>query len=89
MAYNNGPFSIMELFSTSAASLMTPAMVQPSCPVSIADDEGMHSSSTAFAHPMQVDEGLEDTQGLPRVDGGKDAWLVLAGCFVLEALVWG
>lgn len=26
---------------------------------------------------------------LPRVDGGKDAWLALAGCFVLEGLVWG
>lgn len=26
---------------------------------------------------------------LARADGGKDAWLVLAGCFILEALVWG
>lgn len=26
---------------------------------------------------------------LPRVDGGKDAWLFLAGCFCIEALVWG
>lgn len=26
---------------------------------------------------------------LPRADGGKDAWLVLAACFFLEALVWG
>ena len=24
---------------------------------------------------------------LPRADGGKDAWLALAGCFMLEALV--
>lgn len=32
----------------------------------------------------------EATQfSLPRADGGKDAWLVLAGCFILEALVWG
>lgn len=26
---------------------------------------------------------------LPRADGGKDAWLVLMSCFILEALVWG
>lgn len=27
--------------------------------------------------------------GLPRVDGGKDAWLFLAASFMIEALVWG
>jgi hypothetical protein len=26
---------------------------------------------------------------LPPVDGGKDAWLFLAACFMIEALVWG
>ncbi|TKX18490.1 MFS transporter-like protein 174 [Elsinoe australis] len=26
---------------------------------------------------------------LPSADGGKDAWLVLFACFILEALVWG
>ena len=26
---------------------------------------------------------------LPAVDGGRDAWLFLAACFVVEALVWG
>ncbi|KAI4861419.1 MFS general substrate transporter [Hypoxylon rubiginosum] len=26
---------------------------------------------------------------LPPVDGGKDAWLFLAACFAIEALVWG
>lgn len=26
---------------------------------------------------------------LPPVDGGKQAWLFLAACFVLEALIWG
>jgi hypothetical protein len=26
---------------------------------------------------------------LPRADGGKDAWLFLAACFTVEALVWG
>lgn len=35
----------------------------------------------------------EDSHGqefsLPRVDGGRNAWLCLAGCFCIEALVWG
>lgn len=26
---------------------------------------------------------------LPQVDGGKDAWMFLAACFMIEALVWG
>lgn len=26
---------------------------------------------------------------LPPVDRGKDAWMFLAACFVMEALVWG
>ena len=25
----------------------------------------------------------------PKADGGKDAWLFLAGCFCIEALTWG
>lgn len=33
---------------------------------------------------------LPETQtSLPEVDGGKDAWLFLAGSFFIEALVWG
>ncbi|KAK7421467.1 hypothetical protein QQX98_002166 [Neonectria punicea] len=38
-------------------------------------------------------EGEESTRhefsSLPRVDGGKDAWLFLAACFMIEALTWG
>lgn len=26
---------------------------------------------------------------IPRADGGTDAWLFLAACFVIGALVWG
>jgi hypothetical protein len=26
---------------------------------------------------------------LPRADGGKDAWMFLASCFVLEMIIWG
>jgi hypothetical protein len=39
--------------------------------------------------PMHIDCEDLQTRPLPRADGGKDAWLVLAGCFVLEVLVWG
>lgn len=41
-------------------------------------------------HTREV--GLDSTpteENLPRVDGGKDAWLVLASVFVQGALVWG
>ena len=42
-----------------------------------------------------ADERTHDSEqrnhefSLPPADGGKDAWLFLAGAFVLEALVWG
>lgn len=26
---------------------------------------------------------------LPPADGGKDAWMFLAACFVCEAMIWG
>jgi len=26
---------------------------------------------------------------LPQADGGKQAWLFLGACFIVEALVWG
>jgi hypothetical protein len=35
------------------------------------------------------DTVAEASLKLPKVDGGKDAWLFLVGCFVFEALVWG
>lgn len=34
-------------------------------------------------------EAGHDPQSLPRVDGGKQAWLFLSACFMIEALVWG
>ncbi|KAI0108437.1 MFS general substrate transporter [Daldinia grandis] len=41
---------------------------------------------------QQADPQPEDGRqefSLPPVDGGKDAWLFLAACFAIEALVWG
>jgi hypothetical protein len=37
----------------------------------------------------QSDDGPIHEFSLPRADGGKQAWLFLAGCFFIEALVWG
>jgi hypothetical protein len=31
----------------------------------------------------------DDGFSLPPTDGGKDAWLCLLACFMLEALIWG
>jgi hypothetical protein len=33
--------------------------------------------------------GSEEGFSLPPTDGGKDAWLFLLACFMLEALIWG
>jgi hypothetical protein len=56
------------------------------------DDVREQQPSTHF--PAVADEAEEAPFGhlefsLPPVDGGKDAWLFLAACFLIEALVWG
>jgi hypothetical protein len=38
--------------------------------------------------PANMGSEIEQAN-LPRADGGMDAWLFLAGCFTIEALVWG
>jgi len=45
------------------------------------------------SEPLDVnfaeDENAAGASGqYPRADGGKDAWLFLAGCFAVEMLVW-
>lgn len=35
------------------------------------------------------DEEITSPPNVPRADGGRHAWLFLAGCFVFEALIWG
>ncbi|KUJ12299.1 MFS general substrate transporter [Mollisia scopiformis] len=43
--------------------------------------------------PQDVETSNDSTNNvamtIPPADGGKGAWLFLAGCFVFEALVWG
>ena len=48
----------------------------------------------ADTSPLPLDHSIEEVGPHPEfslapVDGGKDAWLCLAGCFFIEALVWG
>jgi len=31
----------------------------------------------------------DQSRSISRADGGRDAWLFLAACFMVEALVWG
>ena len=57
--------------------------------ITMSHDEERNVLSTAIIQPMHPGDEDSHARTLPRADGGKDAWLVLAGCFVLEALVWG
>jgi hypothetical protein len=40
-------------------------------------------------HAEDGNEHEMEMASLPPVDGGKDAWLFLAACFMIEGLVWG
>lgn len=54
-----------------------------------------HYSSDETEKALQTSDnthqGLRDelVENLPPLDGGLNAWLFLAACFVMEALVWG
>lgn len=54
--------------------------------------------SSAAYRPVSPGPAIEDNMNgesdrqefsLPPVDGGKDAWLFLAACCLVEALIWG
>jgi hypothetical protein len=52
------------------------------------------SSATAtdveyLRHDADQPVNSEDGFSLPPTDGGKDAWLCLFACFMLEAMIWG
>jgi hypothetical protein len=53
-----------------------------------------HSSATAtdvefLQYDADQPADSEDGFSLPPTDGGKDAWLCLFACFMLEAMIWG
>ena len=51
------------------------------------EEAGERSVGHQQAHNVEESHGQEFS--LPQADGGRDAWLFLAGCFAIEALVWG
>lgn len=44
---------------------------------------GLHSRT------LPLGQAEHEQVSLPRVDGGRRAWLFLAGSFMIEALIWG
>jgi hypothetical protein len=48
-----------------------------------------HSPRTASPERRAEDGNGQEMPSLPPVDSGKDAYLFLAACFMIEALVWG
>jgi hypothetical protein len=51
--------------------------------------DGDRGDNAAGHDTIYNDAGASHGSSLPPVDGGKDAWLFLAACFIIEALVWG
>jgi hypothetical protein len=39
--------------------------------------------------PLHDHANSDEGFSLPPTDGGKDAWLCLFACFMLEAMIWG
>lgn len=51
------------------------------------EDVSKTASRQASTDPIRSHD--EQPDNLPPADKGKDAWLFLAACFMVEALVWG
>jgi hypothetical protein len=67
--------------SSNYSTELTTFNCQPQAPASTDVEplhDATHDSSTSA-------EGFS----LPPTDGGKDAWLCLFACFMLEAMIWG
>lgn len=58
----------------------------PSTPAADLSDAVPESGCQEAGHGTQV---TEQEFSLPPTDRGKDAWLFLAACWAVEALVWG
>jgi hypothetical protein len=83
MAPGYGESNVSLAFDANLASgFTTPGVTTPGY-------EEVDSPFAPMVQPMEVGEDGVEGRELPRADGGKDAWLVLVGCFTLEALVWG
>ena len=61
-------------------------------PVEIPD----HSTPSLTADENEIElqniqnrDGEREQATLPPTDGGYQAWLLLAGCFVINVLIWG
>ncbi|KAI9811718.1 MAG: hypothetical protein M1827_005263 [Pycnora praestabilis] len=54
-------------------------------------DQSQHRNAVDETLNAPQDDEAETPQqfSLPRADGGTEAWLFLAGCFMIEALIWG
>ncbi|KAI8633800.1 major facilitator superfamily domain-containing protein [Xylariaceae sp. FL1651] len=66
----------------------SPDCITPGTPFAEGRDDGEFFAATDAQ--LSNEEGRERQEfSLPPVDGGKDAWLFLAACFAIEALVWG
>ena len=55
----------------------------------LASQEGLTHNSPPIEDDSNLTSSINHGASLPPVDSGKDAWLFLAACFVVEALVWG
>ena len=63
--------------------------ISPTNAAALVSMEGLaHDPRSLDGNSSPVPSG-HDHSSLPPIDGGKDAWLFLAACFVVEALVWG
>ncbi|KAF5230028.1 hypothetical protein FANTH_14009 [Fusarium anthophilum] len=64
--------------------------VEPQCSSGFTSAQNILQTSTVnFEQSVDSHDDADTEFSLPRENGGKDAWIFLAACFIMEALVWG
>ncbi len=63
--------------------------ISPTNAAALASKEGFALDPRSLEDNINLVPSNHDDSSLPPIDGGKEAWLFLAACFVVEALVWG
>ncbi|KAM0255031.1 hypothetical protein ACHAQJ_006179 [Trichoderma viride] len=80
--------------SPTTLTVSSPSDQNVSSPANSSENEKHEGDSAAVVEIRSDDveaqrENQDQGYSLPPADTGKDAWLFLAACFVMEAMVWG
>lgn len=89
MSFSRAQCNILRNTKHTMASETTELELTSRTPHSSTADIQPHHSGSIDSVEANIHNETNAGFSLPPTDGGKDAWLFLLSCFMLEALIWG